>query len=100
MSYFLDGRCGFLTAPIDWNQVNLVLETNMRQLAIQSIKTILNNTTIVWTISVCFMLFSQVLSIFLRVLCEVVTHKKTIIGSAKAAPAGRNVYRNAGEQPS
>ena len=27
--------------------------------------------TIVWTISVCFMLFSQVLSIFLRVLCEV-----------------------------
>ena len=56
--------------------------------------------TIVWTISVCFMLFSQVFSIFLRVLCEVVTHRKTIIGSAKAAPAGRKVYRNAGEQPS
>ena len=46
------------------------------------------------------MLFSQVFSIFLRVLCEVVTHRKTIIGSAKAAPAGRKVYRNAGEQPS
>ena len=35
--------------------------------------------TIVWTISICFMLFSQVFSIFLRVLCEVVTHRKTII---------------------
>ena len=57
------------------------------------------NYTVVWTISVCFMLFSQVLSIFGRVLCEVVTHRKTIIGSAKAAPAGRKVSRNAGEQP-
>ena len=35
--------------------------------------------TIVWTISICFMLFSQVFSIFLRVLCKVVTHRKTII---------------------
>ena len=34
------------------------------------------------------MLFSQVLSIFLRVLCEVVTHRKTIIGSAKAPQRG------------
>ena len=25
MSYFPDGRCGFPTAPIDWNQVNLIL---------------------------------------------------------------------------
>ncbi len=45
------------------------------------------------------MLCSQVLSIFLRVLCKVVTHRKTIIGAAKADPTGRNVYRNAGEQP-
>ena len=25
MSHFPAGRCGFLTAPIDWDQVNLVL---------------------------------------------------------------------------
>ena len=62
-------------------------------------KTYAIKITVVWTISVCFMLFSQVLSIFGRVLCEVVTHRKPIIGSAKAAPAGRKVSRNAGEQP-
>ncbi len=57
--------------PNPYENVHLCLEFAIYQTHVK--------TTILWTISICFMLFSQVLSIFLRVLCEVVTHRKTII---------------------
>ena len=57
--------------------------------------------TILWTISICFMLCFQVLADFsLSFGWERNSMKKNLQVQARAAPAGRNVYRDIVNKPS